>query len=513
MRPLLLMLSLLTSIAAFSPNVARACSFFPTLTNTIVAPAAGATAPSNAKVYALSSGTACPAASAAFELVNRDTAEAVAVTWTNRELRNTRFIALPTTFLLWEGTPTAPLAAGSYVFRALDYTSPVGCDESTDAEEVVFTVGADADTAAPEAPMLGAATPNCRFEMFGTSCDVGAFPRWRQRLEVTFSAADVSHYEVTVDGQLEYAGAEPMFTLQRLEETTLAMVEVRAVDLAGNASTAAFLRVNESCDPTSGPRCGDGTVDAGEECDLGPLNSDAPGAECRSNCRDAGCGDGVTDPEEGCDDGEGNADAPDRCRTDCSAPDCGDGILDTDEACDDGDDNSDAIADACRTTCELASCGDGVVDDGEACDPEADGVACRDDCTESLCGDGVVDDGEECDHGADNSDTDPDACRTTCVSPSCGDGVVDTGETCDVDSVGCDPMCQVVEMDAGTDAGSDGGTDAGEDTGTRDAGTDAGEPAPIDDGCGCAVPGAQSGSPIAALLFAAFVFTRRRQRA
>jgi hypothetical protein len=105
------------------------------------------------------------------------------------------------------------------------------------------------------------------------------------------------------------------------------------------------------------------------------------------------CGNGFLDAGEECDDGTANSDTrPNSCRTDCLNPWCGDGILDDmfDEQCDDGSLNSDERPDACRTDCRLASCGDGVADDGEGCDD-----------------------------GAGNNDTAPDACRTDCTNGPC----------------------------------------------------------------------------------------------
>lgn len=55
------------------------------------------------------------------------------------------------------------------------------------------------------------------------------------------------------------------------------------------------------------PRCGDGHVDFGEECDDGDeANSDTVADACRTDCRDARCGDGVVDTGEDCDDANAN---------------------------------------------------------------------------------------------------------------------------------------------------------------------------------------------------------------
>jgi cysteine-rich repeat protein len=88
--------------------------------------------------------------------------------------------------------------------------------------------------------------------------------------------------------------------------------------------------------------CGDGVVDPNEQCDLGAANSDEPGATCRTDCTPAECGDGIVDPDEQCDEGANNSDEPGAtCRTDCTPAECGDGIVDPDEQCDEGANNSD----------------------------------------------------------------------------------------------------------------------------------------------------------------------------
>jgi cysteine-rich repeat protein len=109
---------------------------------------------------------------------------------------------------------------------------------------------------------------------------------------------------------------------------------------------------------SAGPLCGNDFVDAGEECDDGPLNSDTNPDACRSDCTLPMCGDGVVDPGIGdqCDNGPMNSDtAPDACRTSCTLPVCGDGIVDpgVGDKCDDGN-NMDG--DGCSSACKFEAC-------------------------------------------------------------------------------------------------------------------------------------------------------------
>ncbi len=214
--------------------------------------------------------------------------------------------------------------------------------------------------------------------------------------------------------------------------------------------------------------CGDSTVNPGEECDEGPLNSDIEADACRTDCNAPACGDGVVDDGEECDAGKNNDDVEaDACRTDCTSPTCGDGVIDDGEECDDGEDNHDFLTDACRTNCEFAWCGDGVIDTGEQCD-NADGNsdelsdACRTACRFPLCGDGVVDSGEVCDLGLVNSDVAADVCRTTCELPVCGDGVADTGEGCDDGILNSDVLSGACRTDCRPASCGDGIIDHGE---------------------------------------------------
>jgi cysteine-rich repeat protein len=195
-------------------------------------------------------------------------------------------------------------------------------------------------------------------------------------------------------------------------------------------------------EPTAVPlTCGDGVLDAGEECDDGNA-SDADG--CLATCMVATCGDGLTWMSvEQCDDG--NAVSTDAC-VDCALATCGDGVVRAGvEACDDG--NTDDT-DACLTGCVAASCGDGVVHVGiEACDDGNgdNGDACPASCQPATCGDGFLRAGlEQCDDG---NVVSSDGCNTSCVLEYCGDGIVQSFESCEdgntIDGDGCDNDCSL----------------------------------------------------------------------
>ncbi|MFY0542118.1 hypothetical protein [Nannocystis pusilla] len=150
------------------------------------------------------------------------------------------------------------------------------------------------------------------------------------------------------------------------------------VDTTGASATEPTTGEPTTSEPgtTGEPVCGDGFVDADEQCDLGPDNAD-DGA-CTSDCRNATCGDGLVakDAEE-CDLGPDNADDG-ACTTACLLPRCGDGVLNGGEVCDDG--TNDGTYGSCLADCSAAApgCGDGQVDpENEDCE---DGPDCLPTC-------------------------------------------------------------------------------------------------------------------------------------
>src|SRR6185503_11658566 len=109
--------------------------------------------------------------------------------------------------------------------------------------------------------------------------------------------------------------------------------------------------------------CGDGNVDAGEQCDDGGTTN---GDGCSSTCEIEGaCGDGTTGAGEQCDDG--NTTPGDGCDASCQLETvCGNGVVDGGEQCDDGNAVS---GDGCSNVCvDEQICGDGSVDPAEECD-------------------------------------------------------------------------------------------------------------------------------------------------
>lgn len=187
----------------------------------------------------------------------------------------------------------------------------------------------------------------------------------------------------------------------------LACVVAPGADLGCCGEACAATSSSTSPEPTSTstsssstsdePLCGNGFVDAGEECDP----NETGGPPCTNECRL--CGNGQVDDGEECDPAEQGGPS---CTDECSL--CGNGQVDEGEECDD----TGPGGTPCSPECTL--CGNNQLDEGEECDD-----AGNDNCVEcqyaSACGNGVVepDEGEVCDEwGLPANETCTDNCRT-----------------------------------------------------------------------------------------------------
>ena len=218
---------------------------------------------------------------------------------------------------------------------------------------------------------------------------------------------------------------------------------------SSSSDTGASTPASTGEDPTTGedpgPRCGDGTQDPDEQCDLGEQSNGVDGAFCRADCTTNLCGDGYLASNEGCDDG--NFEPGDGCSAACTLEACGDGVVGGREQCDDGN----AVAtDACTNLCQHAICGDGFVHEGvEECEPgDPRGPAgCTESCALQLCGDGQLGPGEQCDDG---NLVDLDGCSAACVPDA--RRVFVTSERYPGDFgglVAADQICQALALAAG----------------------------------------------------------------
>lgn len=151
------------------------------------------------------------------------------------------------------------------------------------------------------------------------------------------------------------------------------------------------------------PWCGDGVLDASEQCDDGNT-WDYDGCSAYCQIEYAQCGNGQLEYGEECDDG--NPYDGDGCSSDCRwsyYAYCGNGVLEPYEACDDGNYNN---YDGCDQYCglEYGYCGDGYLQAGEDCDDanNNDGDGCSADCHWGpywFCGNGILEGTEQCDDG------------------------------------------------------------------------------------------------------------------
>jgi cysteine-rich repeat protein len=203
-----------------------------------------------------------------------------------------------------------------------------------------------------------------------------------------------------------------------------------------------------------------------EECDLGGSNG-VPAGLCSASCLWTGatgpaCGNGVLDRGEQCD-----------ARQFVCAGGTNDGtVCSADAECAGGRCNGTRGRSGCTAQCLLtgtgsgagvtSQCGNGSIGYGEACDDgnTADGDGCSSTCLHegsasvvALCGNGVVEPGETCDKIAGvwplrcdhntclRSGTDQCPAGVPGATACCGNGVVEVGEDCDTTAGGCSNRC------------------------------------------------------------------------
>lgn len=168
-----------------------------------------------------------------------------------------------------------------------------------------------------------------------------------------------------------------------------------------------------------GSVCGNGKLEAAEQCDAGPGNALCP-ALCSTTCRTNNCttpppatvcGNGVIERGEQCDTGSSNGVCPGYCSSSCKispcyasnpAPVCGNGKVERGEACDAGSSNGTCPA-RCSSSCQVNACGSGTP------------------LPQARCGNGVQEGGEQCDTGSGNASC-PSPCSASCNLNSCGGG-------------------------------------------------------------------------------------------
>jgi cysteine-rich repeat protein len=151
--------------------------------------------------------------------------------------------------------------------------------------------------------------------------------------------------------------------------------------------------------------CGNGTVDAGEQCDFG-AGANGPGTGCELDCQFS-C---QTTPADTCPSADPCSAAPQKCSPitvggkagqKCAAQTpiaacgaCGGGNI--------------CVANVCKPN----ACGDSCVAGGETCDPP-NGTTCSPSCTTIVCGDGKREGQEQCDDGQ-QPPKNLDGCDATC---------------------------------------------------------------------------------------------------
>ncbi|MFA6039205.1 MAG: DUF4215 domain-containing protein [Candidatus Peribacteraceae bacterium] len=205
--------------------------------------------------------------------------------------------------------------------------------------------------------------------------------------------------------------------------------------------------------------CGNGRLDAGEQCDTASFNGTN---NCSTTCQYLTCGDSIISAHLGeqCEPIVQKAMVYDmqtglwREETRYSAPACGIScttpVCDEDGRCIGGckkrilpacsstssspksSSSSTAKAASSTSSSSLHAAASSAKSSSAASSAKASSASSKSSAASSvppplatMCGNGIVEKGEQCDDGQRNSATRPDACRLDCLLPFCGDGVKD----------------------------------------------------------------------------------------
>jgi len=304
------------------------------------------------------------------------------------------------------GVLLAPLKGA--IFTTLADGTRVNANIYADKDDVYLDGGPG-----PGAPGMAACLPE-GFYYFQVTDPSGMTP-------LSTDEIGCRRFEVTADCEIEY------------EPENCAMPHAVGMDLNDGGDTIALMPYLDT--PNNGDEYKvwatpvDEYVEGG--ANFGFINSSSKTDNFKVRQAPPKCGDGELDEGEQCDDG--NTVGGDGCSAICTIePPCGNGMKDEGEECDDG---NNVDGDGCSAICTIEPfCGDGTLDSGEQCDDgnNEDGDGCSADCAiESRCGDGTVNEGEQCDDG---NTTGGDGCSATCEvehGPKCGNGIPEEGEQCD----------------------------------------------------------------------------------